>query len=396
MRKTILIVIACLVYATSFTQTIYKEISSRHLNTARQLKIKLPKDYSPDSEIKHPLIIVFDADYLFEPVVGQVEFQTYFDDMPSSIIVGVVQGPEREFDGYSDPTTGFPDQWGYRFHEFISTELLPYLDNKYNTSRFRVAVGHDLMGNFINSYLFKQDQDFQAYVCLSPDFAGSIGNSIAPTLATSQQDIFYYLATADEDLVSIRENILAVDAQIKEITNSKLTYYFDDFQGENHYSLVSGAIAKSFEKIFELYNPIREKELNEKVLTYEGTLDNYLIERYSRIDNLFGITKKISEKELEKVAQVAEDREDYKSLEKLGRLANKLFPETLLGTYYLAHSAEKLGKTKKAKKMYESAMALNDATNIDKDYIASKIEELTVLTADTDTEDLNEEDHEEK
>jgi predicted alpha/beta superfamily hydrolase len=396
MRKTILIVLTCLVYGSSFAQTIYKEITSERLNAVRQLKIKLPKDYDPDSELKHPLIIVFDAEYLFEPVVGQVAFQSYFDDMPSSIIVGVIQGSEREYDGYYDPVTGLPEQSGLRFHDFISTELLPYLDNKYNTSRFRVAVGHDLMGNFINSYLFKADSEFQAYVCLSPDLIGSLKNTIAQRLESSGKDIFYYMATSEEDVPSIRENILSADSRIKEVTNSNVTYYFDDFAGENHYTLVSGAIAKSFDKIFELYNPLREKELNEKVFNYEGTLDNYLIERYDRIEKLFGITKNISEKELEKVAEIAEQRKDYKSLGKLGRLANKLFPETMLGTYYIAHSAEKMGKTKKAKKLYESALILNNATNIDKEYIATKIEELTVVLVDTDDEELEEEDNEEK
>jgi predicted alpha/beta superfamily hydrolase len=390
MRKTILLVLACLVYGASFAQTIYTEISSERLNTVRELKIKLPKDYDPDSEIKHPLIIVFDADYLFEPVAGQVAFQTYFDDMPSSIIVGVVQGSQREFDGFCDTVTGLPEQSGLRFHDFISTELLPYLDNKYNTSKFKVAVGHDLMGSFINSYLFKEDSEFQAYVCLSPDFYGALNTSIAQRLENSKKDIFYYLATAEKDIPIIRENVLLADSQIKEVTNSNVTYYFDDFTDENHYTLVSAAIARSFEKIFELYNPLREKELTEKVLTYEGTLDNYLLDRYNRIDELFGITQEISEKEFEKVANVAEQREDFKSLEKLGKLAKKLLPESLLGTYYIAHSAEKMGKTKKAKKLYESALVLNDATNIDKEFIASKIEELNIVLVDTDIEELEE------
>jgi hypothetical protein len=63
----------------------------------------------------------------------------------------------------------------------------------------------------------------------------------------------------------------------------------------------------------------------------------------------------------------------------------------MLGTYYIAHSAEMRGKTKKAKKIYESALTLNDATNIDKDYIASKIEELTAaLVVDVEDEELEE------
>ncbi len=390
MRKTILIVLTCLVYWSSFAQTIYEEITSERLNSVRKLKIKLPKNYDPDADVKHPVIIVFDADYLFEPVTGQVDFQTYFDDMPSSIVVGILQGEEREYDSFYDPRTGLPIDSGHRFYEFITDELLPYIDNKFNTSKFRVAVGHDVMGNFINSYLFKSELSFQAYVCISPDFLGSLKSLVANRLESSKDDIFYYMATSEKDIPIIRENILTADMHLKELKNPNVTYYFDDFEGESHYTLVNGAIARSFDKIFELYNPLREKELEEKVFTYEGTLDDYLVDRYNRIEHLFGITKEINEIEFEKVAKVAEQREDFKSLNKLGKLANKLFPETLLGTYYLAHSAEMMGKTKKAKKLYESALVLNDATNIDKDYIAAKIEELTLALVEVDDEELEE------
>ncbi|WP_179021632.1 alpha/beta hydrolase-fold protein [Winogradskyella forsetii] len=394
MRKTILVVLACSIYAISLAQVSYKEISSARLSSERQLKIKLPKDYDPKGDKKYPVIIVFDGDYLFEPVAGQVDFQTYFDDMPSSIVVGIMQGENRFYDSYYDPTTGLPTESGLRFHDFVSDELLPYIDKEYNTSKFRVAVGHDIMGNFINSYVFKEDLAFQAYVCISPDFVGSLKNFVSKRLALYNDDIFYYLATSDKDIPEIRENILSTNALISEVTNQNVTYYFDDFKNETHYTLVTGAISRSFDKIFNIYNPLREKELEEKVLPYEGTLDQFLTDRYNRIEKLFGITQEISEEELEKVAKVAEQREDFKSLYKLGKLANKIHPETLLGTFYLAQSAEQLGKTKKAKKLYEEALALNDALNIDKDYIASKIEELTLALVDVNDEEIEDEEEE--
>lgn len=399
MRKAILLVFACLIYASSFAQVFYKEISSARLSSERQLKIKLPKDYNPDADIKYPVIIVFDGDYLFEPVAGQVDFQTYFDDMPSSIVVGIMQGQNRFYDAYYDPSTGLPTESGLRFHDFVSDELLPYLDKEYKTSKFRVAVGHDTMGNFVNSYLFKEEPAFQAYVCISPDFVGSINNFISKRLELFNDDIFYYLATSEKDIPQIRESILSTNSLLNEVENKNVTYYFDDFEGDTHYTLVTGAISRSFDKIFDIYNPLREKELEEKVLPYEGTLDKYLTDRYDRIEKLFGVKQNISEEELEKVAKVAEQREDVKSLYKLGKLANKIHPETLLGTYYLAQSAERMGKTKKAKKLYESALILDDAINIDKDYIATKIEELTVALIDVEDEDLEEleeEDNEEK
>ncbi|MEP5256238.1 MAG: alpha/beta hydrolase-fold protein [Winogradskyella arenosi] len=388
MRNTILSVLTLFIFTASYAQQVtYKEIVSSNLSAERKLKIKLPKGYDPKADEKYPVIIVFDGDYLFEPVAGQVDFQTYFDNMPGSIVVGVMQGENRFYDAYYDPATGLPTESGLRFHDFIADELLPYIDDKYNTSKFRVAVGHDTMGNFINSYLFKPDLTFQAYVCISPDFIGSLSNFISKRLSLFKDDVFYYMATADKDIPQIRENILATDAQIKTLDNQHLTYYFDDFEGETHYTLVTSALARSFEKIFDIYNPLREKELEEKVLPYEGTLDRYLTDRYQRIEKLFGIKKQISEAEIEKVALVAEQREDLKSLAKLGNLANKLYPESLLGTYYLAQSAEALGKTKKAKKLYESALTLNDGGHIDKDYIFSKIDELTVADVDEEVEE---------
>ncbi len=392
MRKTILIVLASFFCMPLFAQISYDEISSSKLNAVRQLKIKLPKDYDPSSEIKYPLIIVFDGDYLFEPIAGQVDFQTYFDDMPSSIIVGVVQGSERRYDGYCDEVTGLPKESGLRFHDFVADELIPYLDNKFNTSKFRVAVWHDLMGNFINSYLFKEDPLFNAYVCISPDLSGTVRDYLGKRLEFFKDDIFYYMATSDKDLPYIREAVLNANSQISEVKNQYLTYYFDDFKNDTHYTLVNSAIAKSFDKIFELYKPLREKELEEKVLTYEGTLDKYLVDRYDRIEELFGIKKPITEEEFEKVVKVAEQRDDLESLEKIGKLAKKLNPESLLGTYYLAQYSEKVGKTKKAKKLYESALTLNDVSHIDRDFIFSKIDELTIVDTDEEGE---EEDNEE-
>jgi predicted alpha/beta superfamily hydrolase len=394
MRKTILIVLACVLCTPLFAQISYDEIRSSKLNTVRQLKIKLPKDYDPSSDLKYPLIIVFDGDYLFEPITGQVDFQTYFDDMPSAIVVGVVQGSDRRYDGYCDEVTGLPKESGLRFHDFVAEELIPYLDDKYNTSLFRVAVGHDLMGNFINSYLFKEDPLFNAYVCISPDLSGTVRDYLGKRLEFFKDDIFYYMATSDKDLPNIRQAVLNANSQISEVKNQYLTYYFDDFKNDTHYTLVNSAIAKSFDKIFELYKPLREKELEEKVLPYEGTLDKYLVDRYDRIEDLFGIKKPITEEEFEKVVKVAEQRNDLESLEKIGKLAKKLNPESLLGTYYLAQYSEKVGKTKKAKKLYESALTLNDVNHINRDFIFSKIDELTVV--DTDDEQEGEEDDNEE
>jgi len=387
MKKFLFFLYTLLFSCTVIAQITYKEIKSKKLNTTRQLKIKLPKNYDPESNLKHPVIVVFDGDYLFEPVAGQVAFQTYFDEIPKSIIVGVVQSKDRYHDTFCDEVSGLPLETGARFYEFIAQELIPYLDNNYNTSKFRVAIGHNTMGNFINSFLFKSEPLFQAYINLSPDFKGNLNTNLVSRLEWLKNDVFYYLATCDKDIKYINEIVHETNAQLNNVNNKSLTYYFDEFEGDNHYTMVTGALSNALDKVFEIYKPLDEKELNEKVLTYEGTLDVYMVKRQQRIEDLFGIFKPITEEEFEKVVNIAEQREDLESLQKIGKLASKLDPESSLGTYYLALYAEKVGKTKKAVKLYELALELDMKSFIDRELILSRMESLKYVAEDYQEED---------
>ncbi len=389
MIKALLFLSILLCTVSISAQTIYEKFESRKLNATRDLKIRLPKNYDADSDLKYPVILVFDGDYLFEPVVGQVAFQTYFDKMPEAIIVGLVQGKERFYDSYHDEVTGLPIEFGARFYEFITAELMPYIDKNYNTSKFKVAVGHDLMGNFINAFLLKDDPLFKAYVNLSPDFKGQMAANISNRLTWLKEDIFYYMVTSDDDIAPLRRGILDANQKLQQVDNKALKYYYDDFTGDSHYTLVTGALSKALDKIFELYKPISDREFQEDILTYDGTLDTYISNRYQKIEDLFGIHKPISEDEFEKIVKAAIQRDDIASLEKIGKLANKQDPTTSYGTYYMALHAEKLGKTKKAKKLYEAALDLESTAHINKDLILNKVEGLTLATDDNESDSDN-------
>lgn len=387
MRLSISLFLALVFTFSVSSQTKFENFKSRKMNSVRGIKIKLPRNYDPNSTLKHPVIVVFDGDYLFDPVVGQTDFQSYFDEMPESIIVGVIQGNERFYDSYYDEVSGLPLETGARFYEFVAQELIPHIDNNYNTSKFRVAVGHNIMGNFINAFLMKDNPIFQAYVNLSPDLSGEMGINIAERLEWASQDIFYYMATSKDDIESIRKDILETHIQIAKIDNENLTYYFDDFPDGSHYTLVTGALTKAFDKIFDLYKPLSEKELSEKVAKYDGTLDEYLVKRYKRIHDLFGIEKPITEEEFLKVIEVAEQRDDLESIQKLGKLALKQDENSAFGTYYLALHAERTGKSKRAVKLYKSSLEQNPTLILDRDFILSKLEELEVVTQDVEEED---------
>ncbi|NNF86147.1 MAG: esterase, partial [Winogradskyella sp.] len=268
----------------SFAQAIYQDIQSDRLDETRELKIQLPRNYDPEAKREYPLILVFDGDYLFEPVAGNIDYQSYWEDIPDCIVVGVKQGAKRENDFRYDEDSYFPAQDSAAFYEFIAAELLPFMENNYNISSFKIIVGHDLSANFLNYYLFKDSPLFRAYIALSPDFAPEMINRLSQRLSIVTKETFYYLATGDADISALRSGILEANTALSAISNSKFHYKFDDFDDANHYSLVGRGIPRALNQIFSLFKPISAKEYNEKLITFELGPFEYLVKKYEDIE----------------------------------------------------------------------------------------------------------------
>src|SRR5690606_16084167 len=261
MKKVTLLTIACALTITSLSaQTLYEEFNSKILNDTRRIKIQLPRDYNSNKDKVYPIVLVFDADYLFEPVAGNVDYYSYWEEMPEAIVVGIMQGRKRHNDGQYDSSSFFPEEGGAKFFEFIGMELIPHIDKNYRTAKFLLAVGHELTANFINYYLFKDPPLFNGYICLSPDLAPTLEKEIPKRLAVINHKVFYYLATASNDVKGIREVTSELNTGLSKINRKEINYSFDDFEGASHYSLVGKAIPNALENIFSVYRPIGKKD----------------------------------------------------------------------------------------------------------------------------------------
>ena len=356
----------------TLSQTIYKEIESLKLGEKRQLKIQLPRNYDSNSDKYYPVIVVMDGDYLFEPVAGNVDFYSYWEEMPDVIVVGILQDYTRDNDTFYDDVNYLPSESGAAFFEFIGLELMPYLDEQYRTANFRIAVGHDLTANFMNYYLMKEPTLFQGYVSISPDLAPLMDERLVDRLGVAKQKIFYYLATASDDIKVLREPIIALDSQLKAIGNPNVNYYFDNFEGATHYSLVGRAIPMAMENIFSIYRPISKKEYKETLLNLPGSLYTYLVDKYATVKELFGLEDKIRVNDFIAISTAMEKRNDWEGMEQLGKLARSQYPETMLGNYYLALALEKTGENKKAMRTYQNGYLLEEIAFITKDLMLDR------------------------
>ncbi|MGM1056326.1 MAG: alpha/beta hydrolase [Bacteroidota bacterium] len=376
MHKKLLLLLLLTLPNLLISQIIHKEISSSKLGKERQLKIQLPRNYEQNKEKSYPVIIVLDGDYLFEPVAGNIDYYSYWEDIPEMIVVGINQSATRESDAYYDENTFLPSDTGASFFEFIGMELMPFLDSNYRTASFRVIVGHDFTSNFINYYLLKEKPLFRGYINLSPDLAPEMSNRITASLEKITEPIWYYLATSSEDISALKEPILKLDSQLKNINNKKLHYNFDNFQDATHYTLVGNAIPKAIEQIFKVYRPISIQDYNSILLQTSVSSYSYLVEKYETIQNLFGIDKQIRLNDFMAVYNAMEKTRKWEELKDLAKLANDHYPNTMLGTYFDARYDEEMGNPKRAMRSYQKAYGQQPISFLTVDFMLEKADQI--------------------
>ncbi|SEP89749.1 hypothetical protein SAMN05421824_0625 [Hyunsoonleella jejuensis] len=370
MKKIINFLLILFLVSHSITaQVKYENFKSTKLGEERQIKIQLPRGYNSNEDKSYPVFVVLDGDYLFEAVAGNVDYYSYWEDMPEAIVVGVNQAETQYDDCLYSEQNSLPVETGASFFEFIGMELLPYIETNFRTVNFRVAVGHGNTANFINYYLLKSRPLFQGYIVASPEFAPQMLDYIPESLTKIESKIFYYLANSAADTKSIKQMTEALHTDLSAIENENLSYSFNSFENSTHYSSPAHAIPNALQNIFKVFQPISKKEYNDEILELEISPVVYLEEKYQAIKDLFGIEKQILINDFRAIAAAIEKNELFEYYESLGKLARKEYPKTLLGNYYLARFYEEMGEPKKAMKTYQSAYTLDEIAGITKDKV---------------------------
>ncbi|AEM70116.1 putative hydrolase [Allomuricauda ruestringensis DSM 13258] len=353
-----------------------KEIfESFKLQERRDVSYYFPEDYT--KEKTYPLIVVLDAEHLFDLVVANVKFQSRFDRMPEAIVVGVhqLQNDLRWEDCAYEDVSGLPTEKGKMFYEFLGTELIPYLETSYNIAPFKMFVGYDITANFGNYYLFKERSLFNSYISISPVMATEMESRVPARLSELNQVIFYNLIV-EKQPSDDRQRILQMHNSINSITKESLRYFFDEYESADHTSIAAYGISKAFDNVFSIYRPITPAEYKSDILTSEEPVFNYLENRYQTIEDLFGFEKPVELNDIMAIYAACLKKEDYESLEPLADLCKKEYPDTMMGFYFEAEYYEFIGEPKKAFKTFEKAFQLEEIDFLTKDLALKKIDAL--------------------
>jgi predicted alpha/beta superfamily hydrolase len=378
MKRLLLVLIVCCANTLFSQKRVTDTLTSAKLNEGREITISLPPSYTKNTTQKYPLLILLDGDFLLDPFQGALNYGYYWDDLPEIIVVAITQNKnnEREADCATDTTNGFADEKGEQFFEFIGMELIPYIQKNYRIAPFKMIAGLDTTAGFLNCYLYKDNPVFDAYISLSPELPAGMEEQIPDRLSAIQKPIFYYQATADGDVKSMKTRIQAMDEGIKKVTNPMLNYLYEDFKGASHYSLVLHAIPSALYQIFSVYQPISTTEFQEKIAPLTSGYVDYLTKKYDMLEKALGLKVQIRLNDFKAIEAAILKNKAYNEFDLLAQLARKNYPKTMLADYEMGQLYEKTGDIKRAVKSYQTAFQQQEVGDLTKDMMLERADEL--------------------
>ena len=336
------------------------DFDSKILSETRSINIHIPKSYKT-SEKSYPVIYSLDGEYTKFALQGIVDYYSFWDKIPECIVVSIDQNyldtVENKYKRWIDCSyswnSGLPKNEGVEFKEFISEELIPFIDNSYRTTNFRTIVGHSFTANYVNYFLLDDNPHFTGYVAISPYYASNGLDSLETIIEEVKKPLFYYVASGENDLSGHIESVSEFDKQFSKIENEYFNYEMFDTKNNQatHSTIFPISLPMAIEHIFSLYMPINDVEFK-KLLRVENKF-KYLIARHKKIEEIYGVKLEIRENDINVVGFAISKKKQWGQLKELAQFTIEIYPDSYLGYWTLGEYFEKTGEYNLALEQYE-------------------------------------------
>ncbi len=322
MKKLILLIFTILTTFTFFGQQINSTaireiIQSNILEDGREISIYLPPSYY-SSKQTYPVLYILDGDYNFFYVSGLLELQSAIsENIPEMILIGISGKGSETYKKNCKPNLENIDDEGNadQYANFIEKELIPFVNEKYRTSDYKLLAGHSVGGLFIINTVLKKPNLFNHYIAISPAlwWANNAINEVAKNTFNSKPNFSsdVYISLANEKGMGVDEFLDVV----KKNNIYKSVFKFKHFQNENHNSVGAPTYVWALNDIFSTWKGDKEYFKKTKELT---EYHKSVVDKYGTIFNmqtsLLGYT-----------IYILQDEDD--ELKKFQLEIKKLFPE---------------------------------------------------------------------
>lgn len=381
MKSFFIGLVSLLICTSAFSQAMYRAYPSDVLGVERNIKVLKPRNYAENPEKTYPLVIVLDGDFLFEPVAGNVDYLSYWDQMPESFVVGINQRESRVDETAVNRDSGFPEPQSAEFMDFIM-EVHQTMEEEFRIAPFSIIVGKDITANLATFFLMRKKVPFKAFINIDPDYSELIEKNLITKISQMQEQQYYYVAMAENSSSGDQVFNKSVDSLLSGKDNIHLKY--DKIENVDKYGLGAHAIPRALTYIFQEYKLVDTKQLVADLAAKKSKADSNdpatalkeLKEKYAFIKEVYGIDMRMRLVDIVTIAEFYIDNKDYDGLLEVADVAMIEYPDLLYGRFIEGLGYEGIGRIPRAIKSYNAAFELQPAVGLTKDDVLDKVERL--------------------
>jgi enterochelin esterase-like enzyme len=256
------------------------EVKSEILNQTRSIQVYLPPSYVSTKQV-YPVLYVIDGQRYFLHGVTFQKTLRFVDKSPEFIIVGIDTDIRKRRDllGYQSA----------KFLGFMKSELIPYIDEKYRTSKERILFGWEMAGGFATQVMAETDL-FSTYLIASPTHITKERiDAITPKIKAYKKDSpFLFLTQAEHEPFADEFN-----AVLTKIAPTELNWKYTRLVNDDHHTTPYQTIYQGLRELFNDYPPIKFYTLKD---FYEFGGMEKLKERYQSRGQRYDISMEINDK----------------------------------------------------------------------------------------------------
>jgi predicted alpha/beta superfamily hydrolase len=235
-------------------------LPSKVLGETRRLNVYVPPVYRDSSTIKLPVLYMPDGGLAedFLHVAGLVQVLVGNGTMRPFILVGI-ENTQRRRD-LTGPTTNEQDKkiaprvgGSATFRQFIRTELMPAIRQRYRTTAETAIVGESLAGLFVVETFFQEPDLFDAYLAFDPSLWWNnehlLGQADKLLRAYSGPKKTLYLAASSQPDIADETRRLA--ATLRTVANPRISWHYEPRPQETHATIYHPAALHAFRTVFK-------------------------------------------------------------------------------------------------------------------------------------------------
>ncbi|HSK45548.1 MAG TPA: alpha/beta hydrolase-fold protein [Candidatus Binatia bacterium] len=234
------------------------QIHSRVLKETRSLLIATPDGYDQETD-RYPVLYLLDGEENFVHAAGIAQFLAESERIPPMLVVAVANTErvrdltprtEVEIEVRFHPKNGGADA----FLQFVSSELIPYVDQHYRTRPYKILVGHSLGGLFAVYALASNPRLFNAYIVIDPTLSWnnrSVLSKVEDTLKGTKELPSDLYITATEESGAALASVHRLCETLEERPIKGLRWTFKQMPGETHTSIVHPSMYSGLDRIFD-------------------------------------------------------------------------------------------------------------------------------------------------